>query len=171
MAARQHRILWVAALLIAVAAVSVHAAGTGTVSAQMAVSAVVVANCRVSLTPLEFGTYDPLATNNTASADTSATVLVTCTRNSQVTIDFDQGQYAPVGSASRMLAFGAERLVYQIYRDTARTQTWGKGADGVQFAAKGISSTEQFTVYGRIPPGQEVPAGTYSDLVTATVDF
>ena len=42
---------------------------------------------------------------------------------------------------------------------------------GLQYVSEGIHKPQQLTVYGRIPPGQEVASGVYTDVVTATVDF
>jgi spore coat protein U-like protein len=169
-AAKRHRLVLV--LMVALfAALSAYADGARQASANLAVSAVVVPNCRLSVTPLSFGSYDPLAANNQTSLDATATVVITCTRDSRASVDMDQGHNAPVGAQSRFLTLGSDRLSYDLFRDAARTQLWGSGADSLAVVAQGIRSPVSMTVYGRIPPGQEVAAGTYNDVVTATVDF
>ena len=153
-------------------AVLFAASASGTeISSKLSVTATVVANCRVTLTPLTFGTYDPLGANASGSLDTVATMNMTCTRNARATIAMDAGRYASIAGPLRQLAAGADRVAYQIYRDAARTEVWGDATDAVHFVSPGLRDAQTLTVYGRIPGGQEVPAGTYSDVVTATIDF
>ena len=133
------------------------------------VSATVIPNCRIDLTPLRFGSYDPLGRHASADLDAATDILLTCTRNSRATIVMDEGRSGRTGN-TRGLVLGDERLSYQIFSDSARTQIWGRGASAVQISAT-KTGRQQLTVYGRIAPGQEVPAGTYIDVVTATVDF
>lgn len=142
------------------------------VSATMSVSAVVAANCRVTLTPLNFGSYDPLGVHASAALDATATMQITCTRGSHATILMDAGRAPLASSGLRGLVAADQVLGYQIFRDASRTEVWGEGADAMRFVWSNSSTTAQdVVVYGRIPPGQEVAAGTYGDVVTATVDF
>src|SRR6266852_5079421 len=144
----------------------------GQATAKMDVSALVSPNCRMALNALSFGDYDPLGANASQELDATATLSLTCTRNSIANIAMDQGQNPAGGGLSRRLASGNLRLAYEIYRDAARTQTWSAGSHALRYiSTTGITSINQLTVYGRIPPGQEVASGTYSDVVTATVDF
>lgn len=140
-------------------------------SIKLSVTASVVANCRVTLTPLSFGTYDPLGANATSSLDAVATMDMNCTRNARATIAMDSGRNASFGGAVRKLGAGSDRVGYQIYRDAARTAVWGNATDAVQFISGGLRASAPLIVYGRIPAGQEVASGTYSDVVTATIDF
>jgi spore coat protein U-like protein len=150
-----------------VLATSLHA---GTNSAPLTVSADVVSNCVIATSNLAFGQYDPLAANANQAADASASLNVVCTRNTGATISLDSGRN-PVGS-SRTLAGSSQHVSYQLYRDAGRTQAWGGGNDGIlQFVSEGVHKPQQVTLYGRIPPGQEVASGLYTDVVTATVDF
>jgi len=150
-----------------VLAASLNAA---TSSAPIAVDAEVVPNCVIATSNLAFGKYDPLAGNATRELDASAQVTMVCTRNSRVSVYIDTGRN-PVGS-SRTLAGSSQRVSYELFRDAGRTQEWAGGnTGGLQFVSEGIHKPQQVTFYGRIPPGQEVASGMYSDVVTATVDF
>ena len=150
-----------------IVATALHAA---TSSTPLTVSAEVVSNCVIATSNLAFGQYDPLAQNATQSADASAQVTVLCTRNTGATVYLDGG-LNPSGS-TRSLAGSSQRVSYQLYRDAGRTQEWGGGDNGgLQFVSEGIHKPQQVTLYGRIPPGQEVASGLYTDVVTATVDF
>jgi spore coat protein U-like protein len=146
-------------------------ARAGSISARMDVTATVVVNCRLSVPPLSFGTYDPLAANASQPADTSAIVTVTCSRNTTAALSFDFGLHALGGSDRDMRGPGTDNLRYQIYRDSARSQGWGQGGDALRILSKGITQPDEVTVFGRIPPQQEVQPGAYSDALTAVVDF
>ena len=137
---------------------------------QFQVSATVTADCSISVSDLSFGQYDPLGQNSSRELNAAAGVSMLCTRDARATIVIDSGRN-PDGT-TRGLAAGGQRVAYQLYRDADRTQVWGSGgADTLQFVSSGVQNPQQFVVYARIPPGQEVASGTYSDVVTATVDF
>lgn len=88
-----------------------------------------------------------------------------------VRIDLDAG-----GAASftpRRLIAGVVALAYNLYLDAARTVVWGDGTGGSSaygpvHPAEGSTT---LTIYGRIPAGQHVAAGSYSDTVTVTLQF
>ncbi len=133
------------------------------------ISAEVAPNCRIAISNLAFGSYDPLAQHSTQELDAAAAVTMLCTRSSRASISLDTGRYG-VGS-SRSLAGGTQHVLYQLYQDPGRTQEWGGATGGLQFVSEGIHKPQQLTLYGRIPPGQEVASGVYTDVVTATVNF
>jgi len=63
-------------------------------------------------------------------------------------------------------------LAYNLYLDSTRLTIWGDGTGGTgTFSGMGTGSDVGTTVYGRIPAGQNVAVGTYSDLITVTVTF
>lgn len=141
------------------------------VAASLEVTAIVVPNCRVTISPLVFGAYDPLGPNRAAPLDSSADMLISCTRATRASVVLDAGRNGAGGSArTRALRGGDQNLAYEIFRDSARTAVWGEGADALEFLAPS-SEPQKVTVYGRIAPAQEVTAGVYADVVTATVDF
>jgi spore coat protein U-like protein len=160
------RIYIAASILMLMTAIAVN--GT-TEAARFEVSATVNADCRISVTDLFFGSYDPLGQNGSRELDAAAGVNMLCTRDARAKIAIDSGRNAADGT--RGLAADGQRVSYQIYRDADRTQVWGSGADAQQFVSTGIQSPQQFNVYARIPPGQEVASGRYTDVVTATVEF
>jgi spore coat protein U-like protein len=142
------------------------AASGETNSALMQVSVEVVPNCRIAVTDLAFGDYDPLERHASTNLDGTARVRVVCTKNERATILMEQN-----GSEQRALRHGQSLLAYGIFSDPARTKIWGGGASGVQVSFEHGSAPQELTVFGRIPAGQVVPAGYYIDSVTATVDF
>ncbi len=63
-------------------------------------------------------------------------------------------------------------LSYELYQDTGRTTVWGNSGTALFSAGSAPSKAPRtFTVYGRIPAAQDVPAGAYADTVIATVNF
>ncbi len=142
------------------------------ITTRMEVTATVVSNCRLVIPPLSFGTYDPLAANSTQPADASVEVTLNCTRNTAASVSFDLGIHSAGAAFDRAMAGpGPEHLHYQIYRDAARSQVWSGGTEALRIVAHGVAAPDQLTVFGRIPPSQEVEPGAYSDVLTATVDF
>jgi spore coat protein U-like protein len=138
---------------------------------RMDVSANVITNCRLVIPPLSFGTYDPLDAHSAQPADASVNLTLNCTRNTAASISFDFGLHPSTGTARGMNGPSAEVLQYQIYRDSARSQIWAQGSDSFRILTHGVASPDQLTVFGRIPPRQEVEPGAYTDVLTATVDF
>ena len=112
---------------------------------------------------------DPLNVLWPGSSIPSTKVTMLCTRSSRAEIIIDSGRN-PLG-ISRSLSGGTQHVSYQLYRDAGRTQVWGGAGNALQFVSNGVARPQQFVVYGRIPPGQEVASGVYTDVVTATVEF
>jgi spore coat protein U-like protein len=58
--------------------------------------------------------------------------------------------------------------------DAGCSAVWGDGSAGTQryFNADPPNNTNiVLTIYGRIPPLQDVSAGAYSDTITATINW
>jgi spore coat protein U-like protein len=144
---------------------SARIANAASTSAQIQVSVQVIANCRIVVSDLAFGAYDPLVQHSTQPLDGTANVQVLCTKNLRANVLMDDS-----GNASRDMHSGSDLLSYAIFSDGARSKTWGTGANAIQITGTG-NSPQELTVFGRIPGGQVVPAGWYTDAVTATVDF
>ena len=149
-------------------------ANAATQTANLDVSATVSANCSITTAAVAFGTYDPVITNATTALDSTGTITTTCTNGASVTILLGQGSNANTGSTDaapeRRMLSGANYLNYQLYSDTSRTVVWGNDTT-TDVAETGTGSAVNTTVYGSVPAGQNVPAGTYSDTVVATVSF
>lgn len=162
----------IAGLLIAASIFAVAvAARAASIGARLDVHAAVVARCRLTVPSLVFGTYDPLLANASLPADVSAVVTVVCTRNTGASLSFGTGLHGVSHGNRSMSGRGADGLHYDIYRDSAHSQIWGDGSDAIHLTSKGTSQPQHLTVFGRIPPQQEVEPGVYSDVLTAAVDF
>lgn len=146
---------------------SASTADAGQSTANMTVTAEVAANCLITANPLDFGSYDPVGTNAAADLDGSSNIDVTCTDGTSAKIVVDMGTS---GGSGRAMQNGAHQLDYELYSDSGRSIVWGAiEAEGRDYTGTGLQ--EAVTIYGRIPAGQNVPAGIYTDNVIATVTF
>lgn len=49
---------------------------------------------------------------------------------------------------------------------------WGNGTGGtLRYTSVSSNRPITLTIFGRIPPGQDISTGTYSDTIVVTVDF
>jgi spore coat protein U-like protein len=131
------------------------------------VSAEVVNSCLISAADLDFGQYDPAVTHAIAPLDVNSTISVTCTMGSNPKFALSNG--ANFAADERHLADGAEMLEYGLYTSALRGTPW-IGSTTVDIPSA-LGTVETLTVYGRIPGGQNKPAGDYTDTVSATVTF
>jgi spore coat protein U-like protein len=150
-------------------------APAGTATSNVDVTATVVANCTITTTQaVAFGNYDPVSANAATPKDATGTLSVTCTNGSSAAIGLSQGNNAAMGSTDaaplRRMLSGGNFLSYDLYRDSARTQLWGQDVT-VDLEITGTGTAASQTIYGRIPAGQNKPAGAYADVVVATVTF
>jgi len=146
----------------------------GTESSNLSVSATVIPNCTISAFPVTFGNYDPIVANFAADQGGGGTVLTSCTTGSPATITLGQGANPNGGSSDstplRRMAFNSNRLEYFLYQDLSKTTVWGN-TPATGLTTTGTGNPSPTIVYGKIPAGQNVPVGTYTDTVVATVTF
>jgi spore coat protein U-like protein len=153
------------AALVALAALPIRAENRFTT---LVLRSAVASNCRIAVSDLSFGAYDPIVTHAGSNLDAAALLTVTCTKGIAVNVLMDDGSHEVAGV--RRMVSGAQNISYALYRDASRSRQWERG-NVVAARAEGVFTPTTLGVYGRIPAGQVVPAGAYSDTVTATVDF
>lgn len=145
-----------------------------TQTSNLSVSATVAANCTISTAAVAFGAYDPVVTNASTALAATGTVTTTCTSGASATILLGQGANAATGSTDavpvRRMISGTNLLSYQLYSDTGRTTVWGNDATS-DVPTTGTGAAVATTVYGSVTAGQNVPSGSYTDTVVATVSF
>ena len=160
----QSKLLLVALAIVIPSMQSQAATATNVIT----VSATVLSACLVTATPLAFGLYDTagLAVNATSS------VGVTCTGTTSYTIALGAGAGTGATFASRKMTDGTQMLNYSIYTNNSLTTVWGDGTAGSSVVSgTGTLGTVLHSVYGKIPAGQAVNAGVYSDAVTVTLTY
>ncbi|SEI88474.1 Csu type fimbrial protein [Frateuria terrea] len=164
-----------AAVLIALSSLG-GTAYAATATSDLPVSASVTATCTIDASGgLAFGAYDPVVTNASTDLTGQGTIDTTCTNGASVTVTLGQGANADTGSSDaapvrRMLSGASDYLSYQLYSDSGRSTVWGNTA-GTGAPVTGTGTVVSTTVYGLITAGQNVPSGSYSDTVVATVTF
>lgn len=144
-------------------------AGAATTTTTFPVTATVLKACAVNANPLAFGTYDPTAAT---ALDATSTLSVLCTVGTSFTVGLNAGTSTGATVTARKMTSGANTLAYALFQEAARTNNWGNtpGTDTPPaVTAPVLPST--LTVYGRVAPGQNVPAGAYTDTVTVTVNY
>ncbi len=161
----------ISAVVVLLAAVPAFA---GSAASNFTVTASVANNCTISTTALAFGAYDPVVANASTALDNTGSVTITCTKGVATTIGLNTGSNgANATGTTRAMKSGSDYLSYEIYQNSGRTTLWGNsGGDAFTPANAPDRNPRTFTSYGRVPAGQDVPAGTsYTDTVTATVNF
>lgn len=136
------------------------------------VKIVITSTCDIHTTAptdVNFGTQPSSATN----VDNQGALNVTCTPGTAYTIALDNGQNG-TDVNSRKMASGANLVPYQLYRAAARgaADVWGSttGAGGNVLTGSGSGAVQSVPVYGRVP-STNFPAGSYNDVVTATITY
>jgi spore coat protein U-like protein len=143
----------------------------GSATANLQVSTTVSANCTITTATVAFPAYDPIVTHSAANDDGTGTVTITCTKGTLATIGLGLGANVS-GTQRRMKDATTDYLNYALYLDAGRTTVWGTAAPNLLTpVAAPDKNPRPFTVYGRIPSAQDVPAGSYTDTVIATVNF
>lgn len=136
--------------------------------------------CTVSATGPSFGTYNPLSASP-ALANGSVTATCTLTGNSSTTVNITSS-YSKGSSntySSRTMKSGTNVLNYNLYFDAAFTQIRGDGTGGSQTGGGTLNltpssrtqTTPDSVIYGRVPAGQDVAAGSYSDTIVVTITY
>ena len=136
----------------------------------IAVSAAEAA-CTITTTAVSFGSYNVFSGS---ADDGTGQITYRCTspRPPIVTIQLDKG--ASPSFSPRQMRKGTETLNYNLYLDSTRSTIWGDGTGGTQTYSQAkppLNRNINLSVFGRIPAGQDVSAGTYSATVTATIFF
>jgi spore coat protein U-like protein len=168
------RILAVLAVAAAAAFATPTWAGSASAPA-FKVTATVADNCTITATDMTFATsYDPVVANITAGTND-------LTATSSVTVACTVGKAPSIGLSgtpgARQLSDGQPgdpKLSYELYQDSGFATAWGNtvGTDVLNVVAAPSTAPRTYTVHGKVPGGQPgVKAGTYTDSVTATVNF
>ncbi|MBM3820677.1 MAG: spore coat protein U domain-containing protein [Acidimicrobiia bacterium] len=128
------------------------------------------AKCTIVTTAVAFGSYNVFSA---APVDSTGSVRFNCNGGaSNVHITVSRGQSTTY--AQRTLRRASESLGYNLFLDAGRSTIWGDGTGGSQSYFGGNPPNNQdvtVTMYGRVPAGQDISAGAYSDSVSVTINF
>ena len=139
----------------------------------LAYSTVAQAVCTVSTTPVTFGSFDVFSPS---PLDAEGSLTVSCNQAPHPTVAVSIETSPNSGSFDpRMmkLTAGSDMLEYNFFSDTSRTQIWGDGSGSTFMQSNTVKKNKPWTlaVYGRIPPLQDVSAGSYNETVTVTINW
>ncbi len=143
--------------------------GGGSITFPFSASAVVPASCEIDVVnDLNFGTVPGLINNNN---DQTTNFSFTCTKTTPWKVSLDNGLHAN-GTVRRMRLDASSNYVqYELYRDSAHNLRWGNTLDVDTANNTGTGSSQNLTIYGRVPAPQSIPSGSYSDTVTVTITY
>jgi spore coat protein U-like protein len=136
-------------------------------------------SCTVSATGPVFGIYNPLSASPTyANGQVQATCTLLGGGSTTVSLVSSYSTGNSGSYALRSMVTGANKLSYNLYFDAAYTQIRGDGTGGSQTGGASLSlnpgnptQTAMSTIYGRIPAGQDVAAGAYTDTIVVTITY
>lgn len=127
----------------------------------LTVLASVGGECSVTGGELDFGSYTG------AQNDVDVPISFSCNAPTNIAISLDGGSTGdPSGRLMNNEAL-TDQILYQLYRDSARTQLWGVFPEDSADFVNATSGTP--TVFGRIEAGLTPLPGEYSDIVTITL--
>lgn len=122
-------------------------------------------SCSISANPLSFGTYaGALLSANTA-------LSVTCTSGTAYNVGLNAGTSTGASVTKRMMTGPNSALLnYSLFSNSSYTTNWGNST-GSWVSGTGTGLAQTLTVYGQIPAGQYPAPGSYTDTITATVNY
>lgn len=131
--------------------------------------------CTVDSVPVNFGLYNPLQATPVYA---TGTVTVTCT----ALVGLFESWTIALGTGNsntftaRQMNNGASTLSYNLYTSAAYSNVWGDGSGSTTLVSGGALLTVgttpfPYTVYGRIPAGQDAAAGSFLDTLVITLNF
>jgi len=128
-------------------------------------TATIQASCSISANALTFGNYSG------ALVETNTTLSVTCTDTTPYNVGLNAGIATGATVTNRMMTGpGGALLHYSLFSNSTYSTNWGNSS-GSWVAGTGTGSAQTLTVYGQVPASQKTISGTYTDTITATVNY
>lgn len=169
---RIYRVVITAAALAAAAVIAPAYVEASSSTGTLTVTASVPQRCIITSPTLAFGVYDPVVDNRSSALTGSTTITVTCTKGATgITVGFGPSATSGCSAPQRCMVGSAHSgtLDYQIYSDSGRSSVWTTAIS--ESITGGITTPTNLTVYGSVPPAQDITVDSYSDTVTATVNY
>jgi len=149
----------------------------------LSISASVGQTCSITTTSaLAFGVYDPVGTNSTTPLNATGQISVACSKGaSTLTIGMGDGSHFN-GTLRQMIGATSNNLLpYGIFQPPSNVENtsctfpgviaWNNSA-GIMIIAPATANTARvYFVCGTIPAAQDVSTDTYTDIVTASINF
>jgi spore coat protein U-like protein len=129
--------------------------------------------CTMNATFINFGNYDVFLST---PLDAVGTITINCDRSvRRATVTLTRGLYGTFNPRRMKRSGGADLLDYNVYTDVTRTAIFGDGTGGSSPVSVNRPPgrrrpwSTNINMYSRIPSGQNVSVGSYSDSLTATI--
>ncbi len=131
--------------------------------------------CTMLISNVVFGIYNY---SNFAPLDATGNIAVSCNGIAGQAISYTVAiSSGSSGSfVSRKMISGRYALNYNFHLNATRATVWGEGNVGTgiltdSYASVAGMNTRNYLIYGRIPGGQAVPPGVYSDSMVVTITY
>ena len=148
----------------------------------MASTAHAALTCTASASGIAFGVYNQF---NLSPTDSTGSVSIACdltfpSAASKVNYTFSLSSGSSGTMLARQMQSTPNVLPYNIYTSSTYSAIWGDGSGGTATVSgsmklgspgTGWSQTDTYTLYGRIPAGQDAMPGTYADMIIVTVTY
>jgi spore coat protein U-like protein len=131
--------------------------------------------CTIAAIPVNFGLYNPLTpTANVANGTVTMTCTVLVGLFENWTLALSTGNSG--NFSTRQMLNGASPLSYNLYTSAAYSNVWGDGSGSTTLVGGGAllsigTTVTPYTVYGRIPAGQDSAAGSFMDTIVVTLNY
>jgi len=156
-------------LLAGLGCIGGSALATTTAPTSFQVNLQIVANCVINSTnALNFPNSGVLVGTNVTS---TTTVNVQCTDTTPYTIGLDAGANGTITTRKMLTTVtdGTAVVNYQLCQDALCNTNWDNASS--QKGGTGNGQSQQYTIYGLIPPQNTPAPGTYVDTVNVTVTY
>ena len=122
--------------------------------------------CSLNVTGVNFGSYNVFSN---AASDSTGNIDMNCPSGVGYSISLSGGSG---NHTQRVMSNGAHALNYNLYTAANRAFVWGDATSGgASVSGSGTGMSVNHVVYGRIPPRQNVRAGSYSDTINLIITF
>ena len=132
-----------------------------------------ITSCSIgNVTSVAFGAYDPFSG---IDLDSTGSLTYQCSGvGPSDTIVIHLGRGGSSGFFPRQMSNGGATLSYNLFLDASRLSVWGDGTGGTSLygpVTPPESSNTTVNIFGRIPAGQNIPVGSYSDTLVITLIY
>ncbi|MBZ9601988.1 Csu type fimbrial protein [Phyllobacterium chamaecytisi] len=115
---------------------------------------------------IDFGTWQDLQ----QPRDQQGEFRVMCPKGTNYDLKLGWGDQG-VSNTTRYMSNGNEKINYDLFKDSQRSQLWGDAGALVLKGQKGDGLETAFPVYARVPKQNTPSQGTYNDHVVVTLEY
>ena len=131
-------------------------------SAQFHIKVNIIETCEIAtetIADMDFGTV----VRSTSNIQSTGSLNVSCTNGTAYNIALNStGSLKNVSNTSLVIP-------YKLYQDAALSKEWGNMSN-TSLSQKGTGTTQNIKIWGKIPD-TNLPAGQYTDQVTAVITY